>query len=516
MKQSLSILFVVLIIMSCNKKKIEKPIKEKPTQIVLISKYSPEPYKHYLKQDSLGGNRLEKSGPYTPISSPTFSYFDSQNNISNWTPEANRIDTLVVPYYSDYMELSTRNRYTSIPNTYLVKNGDTIIFEYKNKIPVATIANRNVNTIELNYNNYRLKTLFNNKYTSHHNVFLGLLISKEKSPKKTSIGYYKKAIEDKKKELVLLDSLQQQKLISKVNYEYRVSVLNQLIEKHKSNKIVKKWIDNSKSVFSEEHIEKEYALDLSKTDSLLMYSYFRDHLNTISKYNLSFIEEDNGGSGGFYIDSRIRFDAIIKDKRFTQTAKNFLLFSAYKGIIQDFKSKDKERYFKKLQKHTTNRLHLSKLQQDYNLDFGTSELLILTTLTNDTIVFSDVLKKNKGKWLYIDFWGSWCKPCRETMPEANRLKETLKDKNVEFIYLSLNDKKDKWKAALKANKILKSQNYFIENSNTSKVIEDLGIKTIPHFLIYNPAGELVNGYAKRPGRGAKEQLQKLMIDNKSL
>jgi len=65
---------------------------------------------------------------------------------------------------------------------------------------------------------------------------------------------------------------------------------------------------------------------------------------------------------------------------------------------------------------------------------------------------------------------------------------------------------------MESDGISKSQNYFIENGNVSKVIEDLGIKTIPHFLIYNPNGELINGFANRPGEGAKKQLKKFLTE----
>jgi thiol-disulfide isomerase/thioredoxin len=125
---------------------------------------------------------------------------------------------------------------------------------------------------------------------------------------------------------------------------------------------------------------------------------------------------------------------------------------------------------------------------------------------------SNVIKNNKGKWLYIDFWASWCKPCRETMPESKKLGKEFKKQNIEFIYVSLNDKKENWKKAIKSDSIWNSQNYFTENGNVSKVIEDLGIKTIPHYLIYNPNGELINGFANRPGKGAKEQLMELIND----
>ena len=515
MKHRLNILLLILTFISCkntSEKKTEEILKDKPKQIVLISKYAPESYKHYIKQDSIGQQSNEESGPYSPIESSSFAYFDSQNNISNWKPKVNKIDTLIIPYYRDYLEISTRNIYTSIPNTFLVKNGDTIVIEFYNKVPVAKITNRVVNDIELNYNNFRLNELFDNKYSSHHKIFLGFLLSQEKSLEETTIDFYNQAIKDGKKEALFLDSLQKEKLISKDNYVYRKEILNGLLEKNKNLKPIKKWIEKNKNFSNKENIETIYSLDLSKTDSLMTFSYFRDYLSFISKYDLSFIEENNINSGGFYIDSRVQFDSILNDKRFNQTAKNFLLPITYNEIGQNFRVKDKEKYFNKLIKNTTNQKKIKEIQEKYNLDFSKSDKLILTTIKNDTITFSDIINNNKGKWLYIDFWASWCKPCRETMPKSVILKKELEKENIEFIYLSLNDKKENWKLALESDGISKSQNYFIENGNVSKVIENLGIKTIPHYLIYNPNGELVNGFASRPDESAKEQLQKLLAE----
>lgn len=146
---------------------------------------------------------------------------------------------------------------------------------------------------------------------------------------------------------------------------------------------------------------------------------------------------------------------------------------------------------------------MNQLESAHNLNFETSNRLILTSLKNDTTTYSDLLQKNKGKWLYIGFWASWCGPCKRTMPESVKLKQALKNENLKFIYLSLNDKKENWKQAVKSYKLSSSDNYFIENGLISKVIEDLGVETIPHYLIYNPMEELVNGYVKRQGRGRK-------------
>jgi thiol-disulfide isomerase/thioredoxin len=513
-------IFVILII-SCNHS-AKKPITktetnnietklEKSNKIVLISINAPAKYTHLIKQDSVGKKIKDSLGPKVFWNNNGFSYLDYMNNEQTWLPKPNVRDTIAVECYSEYLEFSTNNFFTSIKETFLVKNGDTVVFNYNHNIPKAEITNRKVNDIELNYNNYRLKKLFNNKYTSHYLIFGNLFINNDfENYEQNSIEYYNKAKNDFVRETQLLDSLFKSNIITETNYNYRKDALNMLMEKHKKLKNIKKWLKQNKSLSEQETIEQLLGFDLSKTDSLMKFSFFRDYLNNISEYELEFIEENNGNSGGFYIDSRIRFDSILKDKRFNQIVKNYLLFNAYNGIGQNFRIKDKEKYFNKLQENTTNREQLNKLAKDYKLDFSKSDKLILTDLKNDTITFSNILKNNKGKWLYIDFWASWCKPCRETMPKSNKLKKDLKNENIEFIYIALNDSKENWKKAIESDGISNSQNYFIENGNVSKVIEELEIKTIPHYLIYNPNGVLINGFANRPGEGAKEQLKNLI------
>ncbi len=512
MKQTFNILLLILSFVSC-KKENDKIVTEKPNKVVLISVNAPKKYIHLIKQDSVGKKLKDSLGPRVYWNNNGFTYLDYMNNVQTWRPKANVSDTVTIETHNDYLELSTNNFFTSIKETFLVKNGDTIIFNYEHNIPKAKITNREVSDLELNYNSYRLKKLFDNKYTSHYLIFGNMFLNENfQDHEQKSIDYFNQAKLDFTKEVKLLDSLKKKNLISQTNYLYRKDALKMLMEKHKKLKSIKKWLEQNKSLKGKETIEQVFGFDLSKTDSLMKFSFFRDYLNDITQYDLNFIEENNGSSGGYYIDSRIRFDSILKDKRFNQTAKNFLLFNAYNGIGQNFRVQDKQEYFKKLQENTTNIEQLDQLKKDFKLDFSKSNELVLTNLKNDTLTYYNLLAKNHGKWLYIDFWASWCKPCRKIMPESKKLKKDLKDENIEFIYLSLNDKKENWKKAIEVDEISSSQNYFIENGNVSKVIEDLGIKTIPHFLIYSPNGELVNGFANRPGQGAKEQLKKLITE----
>ncbi|MFY0630624.1 MAG: TlpA family protein disulfide reductase [Flavobacteriaceae bacterium] len=519
MKFNLNTIFLVFILFlsSCKegkqKNQIEK--KTKSNRIVLISINAPEKYIHIIKQDSLGKILKDSLGPRAYSKKNGFTYLDYMNNVKTWQPKPNIQDTLTIECYSEYLELSTNNFFTSINESFLVKNGDTVVFRYKHKIPKAEVKNRKVNDIELNYNSYRLRNLFDNKYTSHYLVIGNLFLSEDvKGFDQRMIHYYMQAKNDYLKEIKLLDSLHNSNTISKTNYQYRKDALNMLMEKHKNLKSIKKWTKQNRTLKKEEAIEQSYRFNLSKTDSLMKFSSFRFYLNHISKYDLNFINENNGNSGSYYIDSRIRFDSILKDKRFNQTAKNFLLFNTYHGIGQNFRVNDKEKYFKKLQENTTNVEKLKELQKGYKLDFSKSDKLVLTSIKNDTITLSNLLKNNKGKWLYVDFWASWCAPCRKTMPASRKLKKELENDNLTFIYLALNDKKENWKKAIIKDSIQDAQHYFIENGNTSIVIEDLFIKTIPHYIIYNPEGKIVNGNAKRPGEGARRQIKNFIDQHK--
>lgn len=58
------------------------------------------------------------------------------------------------------------------------------------------------------------------------------------------------------------------------------------------------------------------------------------------------------------------------------------------------------------------------------------------------------LSSLRGKIVLIDFWASWCGPCRKENPNVVRLYNTYKDKGFEILGVSLDDNADKWKAAI--------------------------------------------------------------------
>ena len=54
---------------------------------------------------------------------------------------------------------------------------------------------------------------------------------------------------------------------------------------------------------------------------------------------------------------------------------------------------------------------------------------------------SESLKKYRGKVVYLDFWASWCGPCRQSLPLLNELRSELKRKGFEVLAVNLDEDK---------------------------------------------------------------------------
>jgi len=100
------------------------------------------------------------------------------------------------------------------------------------------------------------------------------------------------------------------------------------------------------------------------------------------------------------------------------------------------------------------------------------------------------LSSYQGKVVLIDFWASWCGPCRATNPSVVRLYNKYKDRGFEVFGVSIDSKKDAWLKAIRQDKI----KYIQVNDNggwNSKVAEKFGVDQIPTNFLLDKNGNVV-------------------------
>lgn len=105
----------------------------------------------------------------------------------------------------------------------------------------------------------------------------------------------------------------------------------------------------------------------------------------------------------------------------------------------------------------------------------------------------------KGKYVYIDVWATWCGPCIREIPALKKMEESFHDKNIAFVSISVDTKKDyeKWKKMV-TDKQLGGIQLIADNDWNSQFIVDYSITAIPRFILLDPDGKIVNADAPRP------------------
>ncbi len=122
---------------------------------------------------------------------------------------------------------------------------------------------------------------------------------------------------------------------------------------------------------------------------------------------------------------------------------------------------------------------------------------------NNQLSLQQVLNSNKGKLVYIDFWASWCFPCRKEMPHAKELWKQFDNTDIIFVYLSVDKNKEEWAGAAVAEGLdTRVHNYVVLNAEQSTFLKSIDFGPIPRYLLYDKEGKLV--HKKAPGPSSDE------------
>ena len=107
----------------------------------------------------------------------------------------------------------------------------------------------------------------------------------------------------------------------------------------------------------------------------------------------------------------------------------------------------------------------------------------IVTLDGTTAVWKNLINSKKH-FVVIDFWASWCVPCRHQLPIFDSIRTVLNHDPVEFISINIDEVSDDWKNASRAEKeYLGENNYHLLNAKKSSIVHQLKINSIPRYLV---------------------------------
>jgi thiol-disulfide isomerase/thioredoxin len=239
----------------------------------------------------------------------------------------------------------------------------------------------------------------------------------------------------------------------------------------------------------------------------LSYSYFLPLLETIADSAILKKATLLRYSNGSELDYREVYDKTNEWADVNDFYKKQLLYKYLQKIGDKFSLSDLEKYLSKFAEFSKDTLLVKNIKSKFlvadNKMALSKDSLYMLDAQNRQLSLQQVLNANKGKVVYIDFWASWCLPCRKEMPHAKELWKQFENKDIVFVYLSVDKNKEEWTGAA-ATEGLNSRvhNYVVLNAEQSAFLKSIDFGPIPRYLLYDKDGKLV--HKKAPGPGSEE------------
>ena len=229
-------------------------------------------------------------------------------------------------------------------------------------------------------------------------------------------------------------------------------------------------------------------------DSLLIAGTNKknDAINDLNRYLKEFLNTSNNGTiGGLALSwasrsfSRSEFEASLNDmlRKFPNNALLGGLKISYDKQIAAMQSQDSENSW------------VGKQAPELSLPDVNGKAVSLDSY--------------KGKYLLVDFWASWCGPCRAENPNVVSVYNEFKGKNFAILGVSLDRERDAWQEAIRADHLdwthVSDLKFW-----SSKAVETFKFNGIPFNVLIDPQGKVIAQGLR--GEDLEKKLKEVLVN----